>query len=1076
MTRKILTLLLIIATTSVWADESTSAYTDHSVLCSGSWAKIQVSGTGIHRLTGDVIRKAGFSDLSKVKIYGYGGAVIPERLTQEYLREHDDLKEIPTCTIGDAKYFMAQGSISWSDQSTTQRTRNPYYDYGCYFITQTEGTPLTTTEDELLEQQKQDFSSFHFLHEKDQYAWYQIGRNLVEKTSIAPGTSKNYEITIPKGNTTADFRIVITTASTANFTIKVGNNFEASSTMNTTSEYDKAVFRTITGTISKEDIEAATVNDDGDYVVPVSISCSLNGPIRLDYIAASFSTPKEPEKLSTSYPAAEYVYNITNQDHHADDPVDMLIIIPTSQHTLTQAEELADVHRAVDGLTVRIIPADELYNEFSSGTPDISAYRRYLKMFYDKDDSNDKSHSIKSCLLFGDCVWDNRMLTLSGATYNPDNYLLGYMTENSYNTMNSIVSDDFIGILQDDKKIHADGDYDRDMSIDVAVGRFPVSNATQAQAMVNKVAYYMQTSPNGVWQNEIMFIGDDSDNNSHMRNINANADAVRKNSPGYNVKKVMFDAYEKISTSTGDRYPEIEEIVRKQQKDGALIINYGGHASATDLAHEKMLLLADFNNFRGTNFPLWFTAACTTMPFQTTESNIGKAAVLNADGGAVAFVGTVGTVLEELNSRLDKYFMRHVLSYDKDGEPISIGEALRLAKNNLIANLDPSIGSDNSINKHHYQLLGDPAMHLAIPTYNAVIDNINDMAVTSDDDEETITLKGSGIVTIEGHVEDKSGNLAEFFNGTANITVKDSKQTIVCRGQAEASSVFSYSDYSNNLFVGTCNVVDGEFSISFRMPRDISNDGGNGLITVYARDKESMVSANGETTQFKVEGWEEVTSDGVGPAIYAYLNNPSFANGGDVGGTPYFVAEITDKDGINITGNGIGHNLELIVDGDADMTYDLNDNFVFDENSYTSGQTYYILPTLSAGYHTLTFRAWDLMNNSSTVTMNFRVTKNIQPTINDISVSPNPITNSATFYITHDMQGSPADIYIDIIDMSGRIVETLYWTGTLSETSNTSACRWTPSGVSRGIYLYRVRLSTNGGKYVSKTKKLIIAK
>ena len=113
----------------MWADNNTSAYADFSVLRSGSWAKVQVSETGIHRLTADVIRRAGFSDLSKVKIYGYGGALVPEKLTQDYLAAHDDLKEIPTCTVGDAKYFMAQGSVSWCEQSTTMRKRNTYSDY-----------------------------------------------------------------------------------------------------------------------------------------------------------------------------------------------------------------------------------------------------------------------------------------------------------------------------------------------------------------------------------------------------------------------------------------------------------------------------------------------------------------------------------------------------------------------------------------------------------------------------------------------------------------------------------------------------------------------------------------------------------------------------------------------------------------------------------------------------------------------------------------------------------------------------------------------------------------------------------
>lgn len=1051
-------------------------YTSNSVLSSGRWAKIQVAQTGIHRLTNEVVRKAGFSDLSKVKIYGYGGALVPEKLTQEYLKETDDLKEVATCTVGGAKYFFAQGPVSWSDRETVVRTRNPYSDYGCYFITQNDGEPLTITEEELLTLQREDNSAYHFLYEKDGYAWEQIGRNLVEAATIPNGTSKTYNVLIPKRNTAATIRVNISTANTASYSVSVANGSTATGSMKPTSDYDKAVFRNITLSANEACLLAATTDDDGNYVVPVTVECTANGPLRLDYISAAFDTPQEPEALGTAYPAAQYVYNIMNQNHHADDPVDMLIIIPTSQNTLAEAETLAELHRVKDGMTVRIVPADELYNEFSSGTPDVSAYRRYLKMFYDLDDTEERTKTIRTCLLFGDCVWDNRMITLPSATYDPDNYLLGYQTENSYNLINSIVSDDFIGVLQDNKTIHADGIIDRTMQIDVATGRIPVSTSSQAQIVVGKIVDYVNSTPKGVWQNTLMFIGDDGDNNSHMRNINVNADAVAMRSPGYDIQKVMFDAYEKVSTSTGDRYPDIEEIIKKQQKDGALVMNYGGHATWTELGHEKMLMLSDFENFKNDNYSLWFTAACETMPFAMTENTIGEAALLNPNGGVIAFVGTVGTVLEEPNSRLDKYFMKYVLSYESDGEPMTVGEALRRSKNSLIRGDDPSIGSDNTINKHHYHLLGDPAMHLAIPTYKVVIDSIDGKpTIPTLEGEETAVLKGNSIVQVKGHVESLGGDMASFFNGTANITVKDSRQTVTCRDQSDANTVFTYQDYDSKLFVGSCSVEDGEFSFTFRMPQDIYNDGGNGQITMYAIDRQHGVSANGETKSFKAEGWVELADDDIGPSIYAYLNSPSFVNGSDVGYTPYFIAEVTDKDGINVTGSAIGHNLELIIDGDATMTYDLNENFVFDSDSYVSGQTYMILPTLPVGTHSLTFRAWDLMNNSSTVTLNFRVVKGMRPTIDHIAVSPNPVRGTATFYVTHDMPGTEATVYIDIIDMAGRIVETLKWNDTFSETNSTSTYRWTPSGVNAGMYLYRVRLSADGSDYVSKTEKLIIA-
>lgn len=1053
------------------ADDATATsqvYADNSVLREGSWAKIRVAATGIYGLTADVIRRAGFTDLSKVKVYGYGGALIPEKLTQTYLQEHDDLKEIATCTVNGVKYFYAQGPVSWDSKTAQRRNRNFYSDYGYYFITEASDSPSTCSEDELLAQVTSADDAYHYLYENDNYAWSEIGRNLFDSKKITYGNPLTVNVPIPAGNSSANVQVVISAGAAAAYKITCGSQVSNGSI--SLSEYYDANIST--KTFSVTDFSSLTADADGNTLLPVTIEViNSSSELRLDFVSAYFATPATPAALSSgTYPTAEYCYNITNQNHHADSPADLVIIIPTSQKLKEQAERLAACHRQYDSISVSIVPADELYNEFSSGTPDMSAYRRYLKMFYDKATSD--SDMPKTVLLFGDAVWDNRMKTLSSATYSPDDYLLCYETENSYYTVSSTAIDDFITILQDEKTVHADSNAGRDRTVqfDVAVGRIPVVDATSAKAVVDKIINYISGSPSGMWQNEIMFMADDGDNNSHMININANADNVISASPGYHIKKVMLDAYEKQSSATGDTYPDATAAVKKQQNDGALIMNYGGHASWTLLSHEKLLVLQDFADFKGSNYSVWFTAACETVPFDGTQSTLGETALLNASGGAVAFIGTVRTVLEDLNTKIDKAFMSHVLTYDSNGAPLSIGEAMRQAKNDLVKG-NTTVGSDLSVNKHHYTIIGDPALRLALPRYTAVVDYINDMST-----ENVDTVKGNSTVNVRGHIANRSGDTVTSFNGTANILVRDSKQTVNCRGNADdSSSIFSYTDRTSTLFKGTCSVTDGQFAFTFKMPRDIYDDGETGLITIYAIDSNNRVAANGECGSFTAQGWEDVTNDNIGPSIYAYLNDASFTNGGVVGRTPFFVAEISDKDGINTTTSSLGHNMELIVDGQPSMIYDLTDNFLFDSDSYTSGQTYYVLPTLSTGSHSLAFKAWDLLGNSSTVTLDFRVQKGVEPRVSNVAVAPNPITDAATFYVTHDMQGSEADIYIDIIDPAGRVVEVLNWSDTFSATSATSTYKWTPSGIARGLYLYRVRVSCDGSDYVSQTKKLIIA-
>lgn len=1033
---------------------ASSRYAEHSVLASGKWAKIRVSENGIHKLTSSVIKSAGFSDLSKVKIYGYGGNIIPEKLTESYITEYDDLKEVPTCTVGDKKLFYAYGSVSWDSNDATKRTRNPYSDYGYYFITQSDDTAKTCTEAELLAMENSAADNYHTLYEKDEYAWYQGGRNLFSKATIAKGASAQYILSVPSGNTKARLSVA-TTAGTASSVEIYFNGKKVGNESIYISSYDKGNEATNTW-----DVDNVHESDT------VKITTTDGGPVRLDYITLTYDTADVWQNIATgNYPAAEYVYNITNQDLHADKNYDMVIIIPTSQKVLAQAKRMATLHEEQDGMKVRIVPADEIYNEFSSGTPDVSAYKRYMKMLYDKADD---AHMPKSLLLFGDCAFDNRMLTTSFSNASPDDYLLCYESENSFNEVSCFVSDDFITYLDDDEEITTGGEFKG--LPDIGVGRFPVTTADEAKIMVDKTINYAQNKYVGAWQNTIMFLGDDGNQNTHMQDVDDVAEATKQAHPGYYIRKVYWDAYNRISSATGNRYPEVSTAIKQQQANGALIIDYAGHGSATAISHEYVLQQTDFAAFQGNNLPLWVTASCDIMPFDQSGSTIGETAVLNSKGGAVAFYGTARTVVTTANKKINAAFMRYVLSYDSDGIPVTLGEAQRLAKNYLVTS-----NTEKSVNKMQYALLGDPALHLALPTYTSVVDSINGNAVSQDNMPQ---LRAGDKVRVSGHIE-YAGEKADEFTGSIDAMVRDTEEDIKCKlnDESEADTALVYTDRKNILFHGTSNVKNGDFYFTFAVPKDINYSDGTGLMNIYAIDDVSTESANGAFGNFTVNGSNIAENDSIGPSIYCYLNSPDFTYGGTVNATPFFVAQVTDQDGINSSGAGIGHDMQLIIDGDADKTYDLNDNFTFDYQSYTSGQTWYSIPALSAGKHTLKFRAWDILNNPSTATLEFNVKTGLQPDIVDVYATDNPAYGSTTFVVTHNFAGSEMDIVVEVMDASGRML----WSGSESSTSNSNTTTFTwdltlDSGapLQTGIYLYRVKLSSGGSSYATKSRKLLI--
>lgn len=1035
-------------------------YAAHSVLAGGSWAKIRVPSSGIYQITDELVRQAGFSDMSRVKLYGYGGALQPESLTGSYLSATDDLCEVPTCWIGGRRLFHAQGSVSWT--AAGDRERNPYSDYGYYFLTESETAPQLIDEPTFISSFYPAGEDYNTLYEVDDYAWFQGGRNLYDSQTFTPGTSRDY--TLNAGGSEGSGSIIVVLSANAASSARISVNGTYVGTVSVSAPDQYSVANSGRGRFTLSGIAQTNT---------VTISQSSGGTMRLDYIALHSDSPRPSSYIySDSYPTPEFVYRITNQDHHADAPADMIIILPTTQKLRAQAERLKTLHEQNDDMSVRIVPADELFNEFSSGTPDATAFRRYLKMFYDRATTD--AEIPKYLLLFGDGAWDNRMRTSGWKGLSPDDFLLCFESENSFSEVECYVSDDFFCMLDDEEVIQeSSGDiYEYTAKADVAVGRMAVRTESEAKTVVDKVVDYVSNKNAGSWQNTIVMMGDDGNNNIHMQAANKVGTLIETKYPSFEVKRIMWDAYARTSSTTGYSYPDVERLIKQYMTNGALVMNYNGHGAPTQMSHELAVSINDFRTTVSSHLPLWITASCDIMPFDGLVDNIGDAAMFNSKGGAVAFFGTTRTVYSNYNESMNLVFMENVLK--TEGGQNSIGEAVRLAKNSLVDN-----SRDKTCNKLQFTLLGDPALKLAIPKLDAVIDYINDIPTDGTDD---ILLKAGMQVTVKGHVED-GGQTAAGFNGQISATVRDAQQQIECRlnnpdPKADgASTKFVYTDRPNTLFKGNDYVRNGEFSFSFVVPKDISYRDEKGQIIVYAVTDDKSNTAAGSTDNFILNGSVDFSRDSIGPSIYCYLNSTSFSNGDKVNSTPYFVAEINDDNGINSAGSGIGHDLLLIIDGEMSKTYVLNDYFTFDFGTYKSGKVGYSIPKLTPGEHKLLFRAWDVLNYSSTAELTFNVVEGYSPNIFDVDCVPNPATTYTTFRIFHDRAGSELTAILDIFDMSGRHL----WSQTENATppDNIMTFDWdlTTSGGRRlgtGVYLYRIRLNCEGGSYASKAKKLII--
>ncbi|MGX8695344.1 MAG: C25 family cysteine peptidase, partial [Prevotella sp.] len=507
-------------------DDSAGRYAAHSVLAEGQWAKLSIPSTGVYQLTEALVRQAGFSDINKVKIYGYGGALQPEVLTADYLATTDDLHEVPVCIVGGRRLFHGVGPVNWSSNTSSVRTRNPYSREGCYFLTESDDEPLTVDSAAFVSSFYPSAGDYHSLYEADEFSWYHSGRNLFEKTPVPSDSYKTYDL--PAHDTSGLLTVVMSYNGLGMVSVEV--NDSAVGNLNITSvfgETSKAAGKTVSFQLNGTLRERNTIR---------LRQTSGEGILRLDYLSLVMPSAAPAPKLSSDdFAAPRFLYRITNQDHHADTPVDMVIIIPTSQKLLAQAERLKQLHEQHDSLRVRIVPADELFNEFSSGTPDANAYRRYMKMLYDRAET--EADMPRYLLLFGDGSWDNRMLTSDWSTYSPDDFLLCYESEDSYSTTMSYVSDDYYCLLDDGEG----GDLTKKDKTDVGVGRLPARTEEEAKIMVDKIIGYVENAQAGDWQNTLCFMGDDGNGNVHMREADAAVSVAKKVNPAFNIKKIYWD-------------------------------------------------------------------------------------------------------------------------------------------------------------------------------------------------------------------------------------------------------------------------------------------------------------------------------------------------------------------------------------------------------------------------------------------------------------------------------------------------------------------------------------------------------
>ncbi|MGA7159637.1 MAG: type IX secretion system sortase PorU [Bacteroidota bacterium] len=1104
----------------------------NSVLSSGTWYKLQVESDGMYKIDATYLNTLGIDrssipSIRDLKIYGGNGMTLPADLTQPRPADLTQLAVLYVDVNGNSKFdpedyilFYGQGVTGWTYDPGSKHFShyiNHYTNSNEYFLQYApgtgngrqmaaeqspgSGTPVTTT-----------LGKVYFEEEKTNFVqsglqWYSAPMNpndsrvIVNKLDgFLPGSvvTYNYEM-LSRSDATTVFTMqesgqqiatlgiqatddastnagVLYYASvgdgqTSTIPALVNNNSTLKIIYNASSAIATGYINWIEITYKQQ---LTAVGDALLFTSPdttASVEYDLSG-----YSASQFSVFDITDSVKVMQPQADQIAGtyffrdnltagnvkrywagttaayktpvsftrIPNTNLHAEiSGADFIII--THHDFISEALRLKAHKESLpggDALKTFVVEVDTLYNEFGNGLPDPVAIRDFLEYA-----TTQWQLPPRYVLFFGDACFDYKnILNLD------KNWVPTYETPESNYQISTYAYDDFFAYLQPGNTL----------SVGLATGRLAVRSLDEARLTVDRIIQYESAPTFGTWRNLITIVSDD-------RNINGilddapnpeQADSLARTDvpEAFDLKKIYEEAYPTVIASTGRTKPEVRQAIIDQVNRGTLVMNYTGHGNPTVWSHETILTRDDVLSqfFNGNMLTFFVAATCDWGRFDDAASqSSAEDAIVNPNGGAIAVITPDREVYSDQNFDLNQLLYQNYFSTDPYSLTPRLGDGLMLTKNNNAL-------SDNE-NNRKYHFLGDPTLRLGIPRLVMQVDSINGKPISNATFD---TLQALSKVTVTASIRDVNGNIQRNFNSdSALVTIFDAEPTDSVY-DSDVGHSFTFLVPGATIYRGDNTIDSGRVKATFIIPKDISYENKQGKVSVYFSGEGT--DGRGYTDRVIVGGTStSLANDTQGPTINIYFDTRSFHSGDLVTENPTLIVDLTDSSGINDAGSGVGHGLNAWLDGDP-KGIDLTDFYTGAKNNYQAGTIQYQFTGLAAGQHTLTVRAWDVYNNSSTSQVAFSVASATSLALENVFNIPDPVRSTTTFTFQHN-QLSPINVEIKIYTVAGRLIQVLSTNGYPDKFVQIPwDCRDRDgSKVANGTYFYKVVAKTIDGKFTN---------
>lgn len=383
---------------------------------------------------------------------------------------------------------------------------------------------------------------------------------------------------------------------------------------------------------------------------------------------------------------------------------DYLVI--THRSFRPSAERLAEYRSRRAGVRARVVDVQDIFDAFGRGEKSPHAIKAFLRYTY----HHWRAPAPRAVLLVGDASWDPRKVSKGASN---DDYIPSY---------GKPVSDFWYTLLDGD-------DYVPEMSI----GRLPVTTATQAEAIVNKIIEHDTLQP-ARWHKRFLFITGGSD---------AAEQVDFYESVIYSLLPLLVDPYQRAlcadtvlasfyaGTSSGAPVPS---AIVGTINSGAVWVNYIGHGAP------RSLEVAGWEPERLRNsgrYPVLASFSCQIGAFaEPTIQALGEDFLSAPSAGMVAVIATTGFGIRSYDDIVNAGIFATVARTTHR----TLGDVLNRAKFYLFDGTQLAI---NTIMQT--TLLGDPLTRLPIDTIPHPVFDAASLTVQSIPESPTPTINADSI-------------------------------------------------------------------------------------------------------------------------------------------------------------------------------------------------------------------------------------------------------------------------------------------------------------------------------------------